>query len=521
MTSRGEGKRDVSTFPESCRIGSLALAALLVTAWTASAQTVLARARTGNNFEAMTFVENGPLENSIVFVDGYQLRSISADPCRRHCGVDDLLDLKVLNFTQEINGIAYVSAEKKFLLWDLNEPYTWFVLDRHAQPTGETRTVTHLPGLGDNGVEGMVYLPESARRFGDRILALTYDADFVTHIEVIKRNGKAVHDILPKGDLAGQAIAGIGYKAPDKILLGTYDSFLWVVDFDGNVVQGPIDASPNSDFEGVVQTSSGKIVAGSYLDGNLLFFDKKFNRLPALDRDIRVGVGKSKPFGVAWDSDTQSLLVNAYGPNFIQELDALPVSMDSYVQVASLEGLSNITSALTYVADEQRAGVAEINNPRAVLLYDHQGTQTEEVDIQNPSGRSLFSVTWVPGRRQFAYRLGFSGQNLLSFSDRSGVYVRDLDLSPFGVTDLDGLVFFPAGPGDPNPAGNLAVTDNASKRVIFIDVDATSVLGEMDFSRSSALNMVRMRLGYISNGQLAGSFVGIDDVDSEIVIFRR
>jgi hypothetical protein len=521
MANRSEGKAGISVFFGSCRIGFLALATLLATVWTAPGQTVLARARTGNNLEAMTFVDNGPLENSIVFVDGHQLRSVSADPCRRHCNVNELLDLKVLNFNHQINGLAYVSAEKKFLLWDISTPDTWFVLDRYAQPLAETRTITHLPGLGDNGVEGMVYLPSSAKRFGDRVLALSYDADFVTHVEVIKRNGEAVDEIVPKGDLEGQAISGIGYRAPDQLLLGTFDNFLWAIDFDGNVVEGPIDASPNSDFEGVIQTSAGKIAAGSYLDGNLLFFDKRFNRLPGLDRDVRIGIGKTSPFGVAWDPDTQSLLMNPDGQGFVQELDALPVSLDSYVQIASLEGLPNVTSGLTYLPDEHRIGVAQAGNPRAVLLFDHDGAQTEEIDFQNPSGGSLIQVTWVPSRQEFAYKLRLTADTRVHFADRNGAFLGNFELSPLGFTAFDGLVFFPAGPGDPNPAGNLAVTDDASKRVVFMDVDATTILGEMDFRSPSTLNMVHMRLGYISNGSLEGSFVGFDFRNSEIVIFRR
>jgi hypothetical protein len=521
MANRSEGKGGISVFAGSCRTGCLALATLLATVWTASGQMVLARARTGNNLEAMTFVDNGPLENSIVFVDGHQLRSVSADPCRRHCSVNELLDLKVLNFNVHINGIAYVSAEKKFLLWDFSMPDTWFVLGRDAQALAETRTVTHLPGRADNGVEGMVYLPSSAKRFGDRILGLAHDADFVTHIEVIKRDGTAVDEIVPKGDLEGQAIAGIGYRAPDQLLLGTFDNFLWAIDFDGNVVEGPIDASPNSDFEGVIQTSAGKIVAGSYLDGNLLFFDKRFNRLAGLDRDVRIGIGKTRPFGVAWDPDTQSLLMNPNGQGFVQELDALPVSMDSFVQIASLEGTAGVTSGVTYLAGEHRIGVAQANNPRAVLLFDHDGAQTEEIDFQNPSGGGLIQVTWVSSRQEFAYKLRTTGDNRIHFAERNGAFVGNFDLSPLGITAFDGLVFFPAGPGDPNPAGNLAVTDDATKRVVFMDVDDTTILGEMDFRSPDTLNMVHMRLGYISNGSLEGSFIGFDYHNSEVVIFRR
>ncbi len=96
-----------------------------------------------------------------------------------------------------IQGVAYVSTEKIFLLWDI-DPNTWLVLDRNARPLAATRPVTHLPSLGVAGGDGMVYLPPSAKRFGDRIVAVVFDDSFITHIEVIKRNGQAVAEIIPK-----------------------------------------------------------------------------------------------------------------------------------------------------------------------------------------------------------------------------------------------------------------------------------------------------------------------------------
>jgi hypothetical protein len=197
----------------------------------------------------------------------------------------------------------------------------------------------------------------------------------------------------------------------------------------------------------------------------------------------------------------------------------MPVSMDSYVELASLQGLFGASSCVTYLAAEHRPGASQTNGPRAVFLYDESGAQTEEIDIQDPSARGLFQVTFVPTRQQFAYRL--NGDSLVHFGGRDGEFVGDLDLSAFGITNLWGLTYFPAGPGDPNPDGNLAVTDSASKRILFLDLDGTTVLGEMDFRSPSTLNMMRMSLGYITNGPLEGAFIGLDDVDSEIVIFKR
>jgi hypothetical protein len=148
----------------------------------------------------------------------------------------------------------------------------------------------------------MVYVPPTARRFGDRIIASTYDSDLVTHLEVFRRDGMAVAEIVPKGllDPSLESIIGLGYMAPDRLLVGTLDNFLWVMDFDGNVVQGPIDAGPATDFEGVVQTASGRVVAAAYSGPKLLFFDRLLNRLPGLDRDVQIGIGRNRPQGAAW-----------------------------------------------------------------------------------------------------------------------------------------------------------------------------------------------------------------------------
>ena len=75
---------------------------------------------------------------------------------------------------------------------------------------------------------------------------------------------------------------------------------------------------------------------------------------------------------------------------------------------------------------------------------------------------------------------------------------------------------FPAGPFDPNPDGNLAIADGA-KKIVFMDVDATTVLGKLDYAD---IDLLAVRLGYIDDGPLAGSFIAFDQNNSELVIFR-
>ena len=488
---------------------------LIASTGTGLGQTVLARARIGNNIEGMTYVGNGALATSIVFADGHQLRSVSAAPCRSHCDVRELLDLKTLNLVSRINGLAYVSSERKFMLLDFGQPDTWLVLDERAQPLPETRALTHLPGLAGNGGEGMVYVPLTAQRFGDRIIASTYDAGLVTHLEVFRLDGTAVAEIVPKGalDPSLESITGLGYRAPDELLVGTLDGLLWVMDFDGNVVQGPINAGPYGDFEGVVQTRAGNIVVAPYAATDLLFFDSKLRRLPGLDRHVQVGIGRSSLSGAAWDPDTQSVVVDGFDVTGAQELDALPVSLDSFVPITTLAAPG---AGLTHLDAEHRIAVCR-PGPRVIWLFDDAGNQTEQIAVQNPAPGNLVQATYIPTRSQFAVRLG-PGAPILHVATRTGQFVEDVDLSAVGIQAFGSAAFFPAGPQDPNPDGNLAIADGGRRKIVFMDVDATTVLSEMDYAD---LGLLGVRLGYIDDGPLAGSFIAFEGTNSEIVIFRR
>src|SRR6185295_1551698 len=114
----------------------------------------------------------------------------------------------------------------------------------------------------------------------------------------------------------------------------------------------------------------------------------------------------------------------------------------------------------------------------SIWLFDNSGSQTEQIAIQNPSPGGLPQATWIPTRSQFAFRLGVT--STIHFATRTGQFVGDIDLSGLGVLAFGSAAFFPAGPSDPNPDGNLAIADGVGKKIVFTDVDATAVLGEVD-----------------------------------------
>ena len=95
---------------------------LVASARIASAQTVLARARIGNNIEGMTFVGTGPLASSVVFVDGYQLRSVSAEPCAAGAASRSCSTSRPLPSRDQRARLHF--GERKFVLLDFGQPNT-------------------------------------------------------------------------------------------------------------------------------------------------------------------------------------------------------------------------------------------------------------------------------------------------------------------------------------------------------------------------------------------------------------
>lgn len=224
---------------------------------------VLRRARLGNNTEAGTFVSSGPLKNSVVLVDGYDLLRIRVEPPERRDEdqTDDqqtrrILDLRKLPISLGPRGITYVPTEQVFALWEPLQPATLFLLDNRGQPLGATRTITYPAGFVPAHVEGLAYVPPGAPRFADRLVGIVYDATFTPRLAVMTRSGQVEAEIFPQAPLADAFLTGIAFRAPDRLLLGVDGSTdIWTIDFAGLVIGNPADGAPSRDFEAIAQAS--------------------------------------------------------------------------------------------------------------------------------------------------------------------------------------------------------------------------------------------------------------------------
>src|SRR4051812_30358254 len=167
----------------------LAATALSLSAPEASAQTVLSRARLGNNVEDVTYVTKGALANHVVTLDGYEVYGLPASG-NGNAPFKKLFDLRSLPINIGPRGLAYVESEGLFVLQEPSQPDKLFFVD-HKGKLQSTRTIQYLGGFVPVQLEGLAYVPADSPSFADRILMVAWDENpdcddgVGTRIEVI------------------------------------------------------------------------------------------------------------------------------------------------------------------------------------------------------------------------------------------------------------------------------------------------------------------------------------------------
>ncbi|HKG14037.1 MAG TPA: hypothetical protein VKB12_11875, partial [Pyrinomonadaceae bacterium] len=193
-----------------------AFAALSVLSPEASAQTVISRARIGNNVEDITFVTKGALSNHVVTLDGYEVYGLPASgggnaPFRK------LFDLRQLPINIAPRGLAYVESEGLFVLQEPTQPDKLFFVD-HKGDLQSTRTIQYLGGFEPLQLEGLAYVPADSPSFADRILMVAWDENpdcddgTGTRIEVINRSGQVEAEIFPDAPVRCRELGGVAYR---------------------------------------------------------------------------------------------------------------------------------------------------------------------------------------------------------------------------------------------------------------------------------------------------------------------
>lgn len=508
---------------------------LCLTARAANAQTVLNRARVGGYAEDITYVTSGTLKDQLVMTNGYELHAVSLSKkavLTKVCKIDNP------EIDQFVNGFAFIESEGLFVMNNDPHPNKLYFFDQACGSKG-TRPIQYLNSNYRPGhIEGMAYIPASSPTFPDHLIMVTWDDlnGSVFRLIIMRRDGVQVAEIS-RSDWPSQFFEGgvgdVTFLAPDRLLVSLYhpDS-LWTMDFNGNILSGPLPAGADGLGEGVIQISDGRLVASSYPQ-NLLVFDKNLNRQPQDDRHDPIGVGLNLPNGLAWDSDLNRFLVMHDTSVTLggQGVAGVPTTLDTATPVIDLTAFPN-TRQLVYLPQEDLVATLRFNPAlnRAILLFNLDGTLNSQISLSPASlGENLgppASLAYLPGTDEFA--VGFNGtpttQALerlkLRIFSRAGTLVRTLDLSATGTGSVTAVEYFQTAEG----AGRLMFL-SAFGRVFITDLDGNSrnangfLFGEFN-SRVKLGLITRSDLTAITSGPLAGAFAVTDSSGGEVVIFR-
>lgn len=500
-----------------------------------TAQTVISKARIGGFSEDITYVSTGSLKNKIAILDGYEVFVV--ENAKKPIGqMTRLFDVRVPEIDTNPNGITYIASEALFAVNNVTHPKKLFLFDEKGAFKG-TRDIQYLDsGYVPAHMEGLAYIPSSSPTFPDHLIMVLWDDVGLGpfRLAIARRDGVVVSEISRPDWPASIAEAGIGdvaYLAPGRLLVTTYDNSIWTMDFSGSILSGPLVVSGANGFEGIVQMSDERIVAVNYPQ-RLMFFDKNLNRVPESDRNDIVGLNLNTPSGIAWNTDTNQLLIaHDTALNLSAGIASVPTSLDSATPLVDLSSFPN-SRQLSYLPGEHLIAVTHLVAPRAIVLFNSDGTLNSQIDLSPAALGQNFGqpvgITYVPTTDEFA--VSFNGppdpsqpvvrRNLYIFSS-TGTLNRTLDLSCTGTAAINGLAYYV----DPSGGGERFMILGTAGRTFITDLNGNSRNANgfqfFEFNGRVKLgSLARNDIAAITTGPLAGAFAVIDNRAGEVVIFR-
>jgi hypothetical protein len=503
----------------------------------ANGQTIVNRARIGGYAEDITFVTSGPLKGQLVMMNGYELHSVEMD---KKGVLNRVCKLESPEFDQFVNGFTFVASEGLFAMNNAPHPDKLFFFDQACGFKG-TRPIQYLDSnYRPAHIEGLAYIPADAPVFPDHLIMAVWDALGAgdVRLEIMRRDGVVVAEIhrpdWPTQLLADGGLGDVMYLGPNRLLLSAYSvDSLWIVDFSGNIVSGPLATGADGMGEGIVRLDDGRVAATNYPQ-SLLVFDKDLNRQPQDDRHDVIGVNLNVPNGIAWDADANRFLVT-HDTNLVLNggISGLSTTLNGATPVVNLNS-PPFSRQTIYLPQDDLVGVLRFggSGDRAIVLFNTDGTLNSQISLSPTSlgqnfGQPL-ALAYLPGTDEFVVGFGGvpgPGQALerlrLRVISRTGTLVRTIDLAGTGTAGVNGVEYFE----DPQGGGGRLLLIAAFGRMIVTDLDGNPrdansfTFGEFNVRVKLGL-ITRNDVAAITSGPLAGAFAILDANGGEVVIFR-
>jgi hypothetical protein len=496
-------------------IRSLTLGLLVLACTSASAQTIVASGRLGNNLEDATYVDSGPWAGKVAILDGFDV--IATSPNSRRADV--MFSVAGLDVVAP-RGIAFASSTGLFYYCIPTHPDRIFVTDS-AGVTQPSLTIGFAPGEAGFSCEGMSYVPPAAAQYPDHLIATVPYPDGSLRVLFLRLDGTIdlVISPLPTTGL-GNAIVGIQWIGDGK-LAASNENGIWTMDYAGQVTAQPfariLDASS---LEGLAQLDNGRLVAVDYARGHLFVFNAKGYRLGGEEADFGVGIGLSRPLGIAWDASRGAFLMTTLqaGGDSKYHVTAVNHTLKGFTHVATPPDAATSDSVVlnpfggvTSIPGENLLAVAT-RGPASIALFD--ATSGKFLYRYSVPGLALpGGITYDATNRQFAVRPRTPGP--LQLIPRDGTPGPAPDIVTSSVAGTLTLTPAPAGGGiswfksggTPRFAAGNAIYDAAGGQVGTAVTPAA--LGLQSINGVTA----------ITSGPYKGLFAAINVDSSTVVVY--
>ena len=511
------------------RFGNLfAAAALLAVTVPALADEVqiVERMTLGAYIEESAFVTSGPYAGQLALMTGNSVYGLDANR-----NLNLLFDIRRLGSVITPKGMAWIAPEGVFAYITGNEPETIHISDTQGNAlaprrldfknAAETRQFPHQ--------EGLTYLSANSSWNPDRLLLVMNlfpdKPPFIeSSIRVHHRDGRLAQVIELPTALSTRYLTGVTLTSTGQIVLGV-DNELWKVSVTGQILQGPIIASPAGTFvEGLEQLPDGRI---AYTAAATVYHaDQNLSLLPQDAFDAGLGLHLIGTFGLAWNSDTNSYLmtsnVEETGDYFrATGLYSVPHNLNVREHLFPI-GPTLPTRRITridYIPGEQLV-LGRGPGSMQMSLFNLAGQVVETIDL---------SAIGFPYAMRYFPHLGQFGvvfvdpatgrpRSSIHFFSRTGAHVRELNLSA-SAAQIFSLAFF-----DPDhPSGGqlimiVAQAGTLAQQVLVTDLNGT-VLRQLDPLPDLGI-LAPFQVAAITSGPDRGAFAILDPSQYELTVFR-